>query len=96
MKRNLYIGLFVFLGFLVQAFVHGSIEIAYSILLWRDLAHWGLGLTYQQWIYIHHVLSVLLLILGPWWGYQSGKFWWNYLYRENGELKEEFRRKWRW
>jgi hypothetical protein len=95
MKRRIYIGLFIFLGFLIQGFVHGAVEIAYAMLLWRDYATWGFGLSYGQWWQIHHVMSIILLILGLFYGYRSGKFWWNYLYQADGTLKPEFKRGWR-
>jgi hypothetical protein len=95
MKRKLYVGLFVFLGFLIQQFVHGALEISYSLLLWRDYAAWSFGLSYAEWWQVHHVMSAILLFLGILLGYRSGKFWWNYLYLPDGTLKPEFKRKWR-
>jgi len=94
-KKYIYITSFVFLGFLIQFFVHGSIEIAYSILLWREFALWSFGLSYDELWVVHHVLSVALLVLGIWLGYRSGKFWWKYLYQDDGQLKPEFRKGWR-
>ncbi len=91
MKRTAYITLFVILGNLISWFVHGSLEIAYSILLWRDFATWSFGLTYDTLWNIHHVIAVLLFVAGVWYGFRAGKFWWAYLYQENGELKPEFR-----
>ena len=95
MKKHIYIGLFVFLGLLIQFFVHGSLEIAYSILLWREFEQWSFGMNYNQLWMIHNIVSWILVVLGAWLGYRSGRFWWNYLYQADGQLKPEFKRKWR-
>ena len=95
MKKYIYIGAFIFLGFLIQLFVHGSLEIAYSILLWREYDTWSFGLSYEEWWMVHHVVSAILLVLGLLFGYRSGTFWWKYLYQDNGQLKPEFRKGWR-
>ncbi len=95
MKKHIYIGLFVLLGTLIQFFVHASLEIAYSLLLWREYDKWSFGLTHEEWWMVHHVMAVALLVLGVWLGYRSGKFWWAYLYQSDGILKPEFRSRWR-
>jgi uncharacterized BrkB/YihY/UPF0761 family membrane protein len=95
MKKYIYIGLFVFLGFLIQLFAHASLEIAYSLLLWREYDQWSFGLDYSQLWAIHNVLSYIFIVVGVWLGYRSGKFWWAYLYQNDGKLKPEFRKRWR-
>lgn len=95
MKRRLYIALFVLLGFLVQAFVHAALEIAYIILLWKNYAAWSFGLSYQALLVVHHLTALALLLLGLWYGYRQGVFWWNYLYQPDGKLKPKFAKAWR-
>jgi hypothetical protein len=95
MKKHIYIGLFMLLGFLIQSFVHASLEIAYSILLWREHDTWSFGLSYDQLWMVRNVIAVVLGALGLWLGYRSGRFWWRYLYQEDGQLKIEFRKGWR-
>lgn len=95
MKKHIYIGLFIFLGSLIQLFVHASLEIAYSMLLWREFEVWSFGLDYEELWAIHNMLALLFAVLGVWLGYRSGKFWWTYLYQEDGNLKQEFRKGWR-
>ena len=95
MKKHIYIGLFVLLGVLIQFFIHGSLEIAYSLLLWREHDTWSFGLSFEEWWMIHNAMSAILFVLGVWLGYRSGKFWWKYLYQDDGKLKPAFRSKWR-
>jgi len=79
-KRALYIGLFVLLGLLVQFLLHAVVEIFYIKLLLSDFETYGLGLSFNTWFAIHHILTVALLIMGVAVGYQQGRYWWKRLY----------------
>jgi len=80
MKKTIYIILFTFLGILLQLLVHALVEIWYINLLNADFSRYSLGFSWSQWFLIHHVLTVVLLILGALFGFWQGKFWWPRLY----------------
>lgn len=82
MKRAFYIACFVLLGILLQFLVHVLIETGVIALLLKDFGRYGLGLSWRQWYAIHHVLSIVLLALGAWWGYASGVKYWRIIYVE--------------
>ena len=75
MKRYFYILLFAILGVILQFIVHAIIEIWYIGLLLRDFERYGLGLTWDQWVSIHHVSAVILFLVGLSFGCWQGRLW---------------------
>lgn len=82
MKRTFYIICFTLLGILVQFLVHAIAELGMIALLLKNFNVYGLGLSWRQWFAIHEALSVVLLVLGAWWGYTAGVKFWNIIYVE--------------
>ncbi len=81
-KRALYIALFIVLGLLLSTILHAAVEIPVIYLLASDFSRWGLGLTWPQWLAVHHVGSVLLGLGGALFGLWQGKYWWGVLYEQ--------------
>jgi hypothetical protein len=84
-KRNIYISLFVILGIVVQFVIHASLELWYIEFLLFDFSKYGFGLSWNTWVVIHNVLTILLLIVGIHFGWRQGKYWWRRIY-ENGSF----------
>ena len=84
MKRNIYIGLFTFLGILVQFLIHAVVEILYIGLLLKDFSRYGLGLSWEKWLMIHQVGAIILFFGGAYLGFRQGKYWWNRIYGMRG------------
>ena len=82
MKRAVYIALFTFLGVLLQFLVHAGIEIPVISLLLNDFETFGLGLTWDQWVMIHNVGTIILFIVGAVGGFLLGRYWWRAIYIE--------------
>lgn len=80
MKKTIYIAAFTILGILVQFLVHVVIEVWYIKMLITNFNKYNFGLSWQQWFTVHHVGTVILLILGAALGYWQGKFWWKKIY----------------
>src|SRR3989344_2320920 len=83
MKRNIYIFLFVVLGAILQFLAHALIEMWYIGLLLADFLKYGFGLTWDTWVLIHNVLTVVFFLAGAWIGYKEGIYWWRKIYEEN-------------
>ncbi len=79
-KRYIYIGLCVFLGVLLTTILHAVGEQAYIALLLSDWDRYSFGLTFEQLLHVHHVLSFSLLVLGIVGGYLIGIRWWRAVY----------------
>ncbi|HLC45229.1 MAG TPA: hypothetical protein VJK50_05330 [Patescibacteria group bacterium] len=92
LKKYFYIFSFSFLGLLVSFIIHSVVEIWYIGRLVSDFGTWGLGLTWQSWYIIHHVLSVLLAIGGLACGWAAGNYWWRVLYVEKRYNKHFWRK----
>lgn len=82
MKKLIYITLFTFLGLLLQFLIHGLIENWYINLLVSDFPKYSLGFSWLQWFIIHHIGTVVLLIIGLLFGFWQGKFWWRKIYEK--------------
>ena len=80
LKRTVYIASFTILGVLVSFLVHAIVEIWYIGRLIADFETYGLGLSWSQWVMIHHVGAVLLLLLGIMAGLVQGRMWWRIIY----------------
>lgn len=83
MKKTAYIASFTFLGILLQLIIHGLVEVWYVGLLLKDFSRYGLGLSWNNWFLIHHIATVILLILGILFGFWQGKYWWRKIYEED-------------
>jgi len=79
-KRTIYITSFTVLGILLSTIVHAGVEIPVINLLVADFDRYGLGLTWAQWFWVHHVGTVILWIAGALFGYWQGKHWWRVIY----------------
>lgn len=82
MKKVVYIFASVFLFVLLSTILHAVIEIPFLSLLTKDFEKYGLGLSWEHWVLIHHIGSSALLILGALTGYFAGKRWWRIIYVE--------------
>jgi len=81
MKKAVYIILFTFLGIILQFLLHAVIEIWYINLLVNDFATYSLGLSWEAWLLIHSIGSVVLFLAGAFLGFRQAKFWWHRIYR---------------
>ena len=81
-KKVVYVGAFVVLGLLLQQVVHAGLEMAMINLLLTDFEAYGLGLTWKDWVVIHNVGSVILILAGLAFGWWQGNYWWRILYVE--------------
>lgn len=83
MKKSVYIAACILLGILIQFLIHAFIEIWYIGLLLADFEQYGLGLTWEQWVTIHGVGTVLLLLVGGIIGVWHGQYWWKRMYERS-------------
>lgn len=83
MKRTIYIVLFSVLGIILQLLAHALIEMWYINLLLADFPRYGFGLTWETWVLIHNILTVVFFVAGAWIGYKEGIYWWRKIYEEN-------------
>lgn len=74
-QKYYIIALFVLLGFLIQLFIHSIIEIWYIQLLLRDFEKYSFGLSWSDWYFIHHIGTLILLVLGIAFGFWQGNIW---------------------
>jgi len=81
-KRTIYIATFTLLGILVQFLIHGLVEQWYIDLLIGDFKKYSLGFSWEQWFLIHHIGTVVLLVLGGGLGFWQGKYWWQRIYEK--------------
>jgi hypothetical protein len=87
MEKRIYITLFVFLGILLQFLIHAFLEIWYIDLLTFDFQKYSLGFSWSQWVFIHHIGSFILLLLGILFGFWQGRFWWNKIYVKKSKCR---------
>jgi hypothetical protein len=80
--RTVYIAAFIILGLLLSTILHAAIEIPVINLLVSDFDRYSLGLTWQEWFWVHHVATILVALAGLWFGYAQGKHWWQVIYVE--------------
>lgn len=83
LKKRFYVFSFTFLGFLLQILIHGILEQWYIGLLVKDFKKFGLGMTWDQWFFVHHALTVVLLLAGLFFGFRQGRFWWKKIYEKD-------------
>jgi len=79
-KRVSYLSLFVLLGLILQLVVHAVLEMGYIALLTGNWFVWGFGLSYGAWVVIHNILTVIFIIIGTWFGFSQGRYWWARIY----------------
>jgi len=82
MKRLIYITACVVLGVLLQFLIHAGLEIWYIGLLVSDFPKYGFGFSWNSWLIVHEVGSVVLLIAGFLFGYWQGTHWWRRIYEQ--------------
>jgi len=82
MKKIIYITLFTIFGVQLSFIFHFILEIGIINLLISDFDVWGLGLSWASWFLIHRIVTIVLLLLGVWFGFTQGKYWWKALYVE--------------
>lgn len=82
MKQIFYVSLFVLLGVLAQFILHGLLEIWHIGLLLKDFPRYGLNLSWDAWVMIHNIGTVLLLVAGVGIGFWQGKSWWKKIYEK--------------
>lgn len=87
-KKYFYITCFTLLGIVTSFLVHGAVEIVAIDLLVSDFDRYSLGLSWGQWVTIHNVATIVLLVLFTGIGFQQGSYWWNRLYEGENELFE--------
>lgn len=79
-KKGFYIFAFTILGVLFQFVVHGLLESWYIGLLLSDFRTYSLGMSWDNWVIIHDVFTVVLLFIGLLLGFQQGRYWWRRMY----------------
>ena len=80
-KRTTYIALFALLGIILSTLLHAVVEIFYIKLLFKDFDRWSLGFSWDVLLIIHGILAALLFLLGGWFGYRQGVYWWRVIYK---------------
>ena len=80
MKRVVYIALFTLLGILLQFLAHALVEIWYIGLLLKDFNKYGFGFSWDFWLWVHHIGSLIFFITGALFGCLQGKYWWKKIY----------------
>lgn len=82
MKKLIYILFSALLGLLLSFLVHALLEIAVINLLVFNFEKYSLGLSWNDLLLAHFILSIILaaggLALGLWLGFR----WWRYIYVE--------------
>lgn len=68
------------LGFLLASIMHAVIEIAFIGLLISDFERFSLGLSWNDWVFIHTIGAGTLWIVGLVSGLYFGTYWWNIIY----------------
>lgn len=81
-KKIIYITTFTILGLWLQFLIHVILEISYINLLLRDFSKYSFGLSWEQWIQIHHFGAAVLVIAGLIFGFWQGVFWWRKIYEK--------------
>lgn len=79
-KRVFYIVLFTLLGILLQFLLHAAFEMWYIGLLLADFETYSLGFSWEGLLVIHHVGTIVLLVVGAVLGSWQGLFWWERIY----------------
>jgi hypothetical protein len=87
MKKKIYIGLFIFLGLLLQFLIHAIIEISYIVLLRANFEKYSFGFSWEQLYLIHHIGTIVLIFCGVLFGLWQGKFWWHKVCEKKKLLK---------
>jgi len=80
MKKAVYVVLFILLGVFVQFLVHALIEVWYIGLLIKDFSKYGLGFSWETWVFIHNIGTVAFFIAGFLIGFWQGRYWWRRIY----------------
>ncbi|HLC99750.1 MAG TPA: hypothetical protein VJC11_02185 [Patescibacteria group bacterium] len=80
-KKIIYITSFTLVGFFAQLIAHALIETSYLGLLEADFVQYGFGLSWDQWYLIHHIGTIILVIVGFGVGFWQGTYWWKRIYR---------------
>ena len=86
-KKAIYITAFTALGILLQFLVHAGVEIWYIGLLLADFPKYGFGFSWNTWVVIHHVGTVILFAAGVLTGFWQGKYWWRKIYEEQSTIR---------
>lgn len=73
-KRNLEMAIYILFGVAIQQLVHHLAERWYIDRLIEDFERYGFGWSWDTWFLIHHVMSLVLLVIGIWLGYELYKF----------------------
>lgn len=83
LKKFSYLALSAFLGILLATVIHAIIEIFVIKLLILNFERFGLGLSWNDWIFIHNAGSAILWIFGFAGGIYFGSYWWQTIYVEH-------------
>jgi hypothetical protein len=81
MKKKLYISSWILLGILLSFILHGVVEIPLLFLFSQDKS-WMLGFSWQVWYLIHYIFTFILLVMGMYFGFRLGKFFWRKIYEK--------------
>ena len=79
-KKGFYIFAFTILGVLLQFVVHAVLETWYIGLLLADFRTYSLGMSWDSWVTVHNVFTILLFSVGVLLGFQQGSYWWRRIY----------------
>jgi len=82
MKRILYIGAFMFLGFLLSMLMHAALEYPTLMIISGDFARYQDSFVWQNWRVIHGVGGKILSLGGILLGFFLGRKFWQILYVE--------------
>ncbi len=83
LKGVLYVACATLLGVLVTTIIHGVVELGVIALLVSDFDTYGLGFSWETWYLLHHILSLLLMVIGIIGGYVAGVLSYRYIYEQH-------------
>jgi|GEM_PF-1229271 len=95
MKKHFYLLAFVTLGLMIAALVNALSQLYYLHLLDANYAKYSFGLSWADLEQVHSFFFLMLLVVCGFWGYFSGKYWWQQIYVLKKFKHKRWRRLWR-
>lgn len=93
-KKYFYIAVFTVLGVLLGALAHAIVELPVLALIKSDYEMWSLGLSWNTWLILHGVWSVITFGGGAIFGLWAGRHFWRIIYVEKRYDKKHRWHKW--
>jgi hypothetical protein len=87
-KKKLYRVLFMVLGLVFGFLVHGIIEQGVIRWMLQDFEQATTVISWNQWLFVHNLGTILLIVGGIWIGYYSALWFWPLLYDKKGKRRK--------